>query len=326
MIYNKYHLEILVGGKPLKEYTKLVSETNGKNKSQSYFTDETGTKITNGSHVYAKVQKPGDVYEVKIKTNAANAWNPIIAQIYIDGYTDNSQHIMLSNESKMQNTFSNATGDTKYYFKFRNFTLSEFNQLEKQESKGLGYPGAISAIFYLARFVDNDMPTVPDFMLRSQDDIIDSKKLDTKIPTTFDKSEEKLLPPLNYEKFKNEPIAVLHLNYRPAPWFSDELKKTFNEEDYGEEFNYEYIEYINLIYQEYRTMIYLSIFIFFIKSTYIYRYEIVEEILHLQDWLDQDIITIIKEFYMKFEEYFLKWEKHQEYPTISSFPSSENIY
>ncbi|CAG8586864.1 19991_t:CDS:2, partial [Racocetra fulgida] len=184
------------------------------------------------SHVYAKVQKPGDIYEVKIKTNAANVWNPIIAQIYIDGYTDNSQHVMLSSESKTQNTFSSATGDTKYYFKFRNFTLSEFDQLEKQKSKGLGYPGAVSAAFYLARFVDNDMPTIPDFMLTSQDDTIDSKKLSS-IPASFDKSEEKLLPPLNYEKFKNEPIAVLHLNYRPAPWFSDELEKntkidTFN--------------------------------------------------------------------------------------------------
>ncbi|CAG8749387.1 1145_t:CDS:2, partial [Dentiscutata erythropus] len=298
-------------GKPLKEYTK---ETKGKNRSLSYFTDETGAKITNDSHVYAKVQKPGDVYEVKIKTNAANSWNPIIAQIYIDGYMDNSQHIMLSSESKTQNTFSNATGDTKYYFKFRNFTLSEFDQLERQESRGLGYPGAVSAIFYLARFVDNDMPTVPDFLLRSQDDTIDSKKLNTKIPTSFDKSEEKLLPPLNCEKFKNEPIAILHLNYRPAPWFSDEIEKTFNE-DYSEEFNY---EYLNLIHQGHRIMIYLSIFIFFIKFTYIYRHEIVEEILHLQDWLDQYIITIIKELYVKFEEY-MKWEKY-EYPAISSFP------
>ncbi|CAG8601218.1 3883_t:CDS:2 [Dentiscutata erythropus] len=81
---------------------------------------------------------------------------------------------MLSSESKTQNTFSNATSDTKYYFKFRNF---EFDQLENQEFKGLGYPGA------------------------SQDDTIDSKKLNT---TSFDKSEEKLLPPLNCEKFKNE--------------------------------------------------------------------------------------------------------------------------
>ncbi|CAG8502567.1 8194_t:CDS:2 [Cetraspora pellucida] len=163
---------------------------------------------------------------------------------------------MLSSESKTQNTFSSTTGTRNIIL---NLEISQY-----QNRKGC-YPGTVSAAFYLARFVENDMSTILDFILTSQDVTIDSKKL-SRIPKSSDKSEEKLLSPLNYEKFK---MGIQ-------------------------------LRMLNLIHQEHRK-------------------EIVEEILHLQDWLDQDIILIIKEFYIKLKEYLFKWKNY------SSFSSSAEI-
>jgi hypothetical protein len=148
----------------------------------------------------------------------------MMAETLIDGQFDKTYRGLKSRTVQIQECFLNATRDRKLEFAFSNSiyddSSSTSNNVPNSQSLRGGI-GAISIYFYKGRTVPRQNTAVPSFDIQQIKVKENKKTFGIQCTTAF-------VPQHNrnhvcyYDMIKEsaDPIAVLHLHYRPASWFA----------------------------------------------------------------------------------------------------------
>ncbi|CAB4489553.1 hypothetical protein RhiirA5_502661 [Rhizophagus irregularis] len=237
-----FNLEILVNEQPLPEYNLPINESNLKNTSISYVTDSlTQTKKHSDFTTYVPVITPGERYTVKFEAKQAKPSNIIISRIFIDGQSDQVQHLHQQSGSRTRSFFCNNERTKVYFFKFSYFDkiddLSNNNNFkvpfpiikkssiqQQQKKNTYGKPGSITVCFFKGIIVDQDaLQSKTKFEIKQVKfpETTDIKNIEIGYTTGFDAMHAKIQPATVTKIVNLKPIAVLHLHYRSVDWFTN---------------------------------------------------------------------------------------------------------
>ncbi|RIA85438.1 hypothetical protein C1645_781831 [Glomus cerebriforme] len=209
-----WNLEILVNDRPLREYVipDSVLGVSVSNALKSYVLEGTQKKFCD-SATFVAVPAPGTYYSLKIFPNTTD----ITAKVFVDGTNDGfytrkgSSHVIMKG-------FYNRDASKLYNFVFDKTEWIESNISQRTEFGGFGI---ISVYFYKikksyeSRFNYNSNKTFEKVK------VPESKKcFDVAVTTKFSEGSESYNS-RHWEivKTEDEPLAVLHINYRSADWF-----------------------------------------------------------------------------------------------------------
>ncbi|GES82796.1 glycoside hydrolase family 20 protein [Rhizophagus clarus] len=239
MHLQEYSLEILVNEKPLPEYNIPIDESNSKNTSISYVTDSlTQMKNCSDFTAYVPVITPGERYTVRFEAKQAKPSNIIISRIFIDGQTDQVQHLHQQSGSRTRSFFCNNERTKVYFFKFSYFdkpdgkTNNNFKvpfpvkkkSIQQQKKYTYGKPGSITVCFFKGIIVDqNALNSKTKFEIKQVNipETTDTKNIEINYTTGFDAMHAKIQPATVTKIVSLKPIAVLHLHYRSVDWFAN---------------------------------------------------------------------------------------------------------
>ncbi|CAI2179147.1 12645_t:CDS:2 [Funneliformis geosporum] len=228
MKIKDFELEILVNDIPLKEY-KIPDSDLGLSVNRalkSYAFDK--IKSQNASATFVAVPEPGTSYKIKYSSALATDHEPIKAKVYIDGQTDKCYTNLVTCLSFSKEGFYNQDFTKKYKLIFDKTEWTEMDQSTVIPKKArYGDLGVISVYFYQARFKkrkeNKRLKTSSSERDLKQTKVTENKSnIDITLTTKFDEGEAFKQPELNertLSKMEKEPIAVLHINYRPTYWF-----------------------------------------------------------------------------------------------------------
>ncbi|CAG8554422.1 2905_t:CDS:2 [Funneliformis mosseae] len=222
MKIKDFELEILVNDIPLKEYkisdSDLGSYAFDKIKSQKYIS---------ASSTFVAVPEPGTSYKIRYSSAIATDHEPIKAKVYIDGQTDKCYTHLVTCLSFSKECFYNQDFTKKYKLIFDKTEWTEMDQSTVTPKKAsYGDLGVISVYFYQASFKKRKeskrlRKTCSEDLKQTK--VTENKSnIDITFTTKFDEGEAFNQPELNEKtltKMDKEPIAVLHINYRPTYWF-----------------------------------------------------------------------------------------------------------
>ncbi|CAI2161800.1 17630_t:CDS:2 [Funneliformis geosporum] len=219
MLLNGFTLDVLINNQILKEYSlpKNENSTTGP----SYTLDEV-TQQKNYSVVETYVAVKDLNYSVRFSSTNASIWAPLMAYVFVDGEYDYTYRELSNPSPRTKDSFWNNTLTKKYYFKFRLPPSSEMETLEfPLQRKQFGGLGAISIYFYKGKMIPEKPVFIPNFPI-NQVQVSESKssKLGIKFTTAFEEGEGYFNQQAvaTMEKQSEDPVAVLHLHYRPATW------------------------------------------------------------------------------------------------------------
>ncbi|CAG8679984.1 6051_t:CDS:2 [Funneliformis mosseae] len=219
MLLNGFTLEVLLNGQLLKEHSLKNNEfsTTGP----SYTLDEV-TRQKNYSDLETYVAVKDLNYSVRFSSTNASIWAPLMAYVFVDGEYDYTYRELSSSSPREKDSFWNNTLSKKYYFKFNLPPSSEIDNLEiPLQRKPFGGLGAISIYFYKAKIIPEKPVYIPNFSI-NQVQVPESKsiKLGIKFTTAFEEGEGYFnrQAVATMEKQSEDPVAVLHIHYRPATW------------------------------------------------------------------------------------------------------------
>ncbi|PKY50213.1 hypothetical protein RhiirA4_529678 [Rhizophagus irregularis] len=222
-----YTVELLVNGRPLKEYaipiTDLEPSTTGKSFVYNDFREQ---EFLSFSHfALAPLQSN---YVIKVSSDNASKISPMLAFIYVDGCYDSTSLRLVNDSPVFKNGFKDINRQHKHYFEFNKstFVRKDNVRLPKMQYGGLG---SVSVYFYKARVLashigiiernrslkfgnDQKLPNI-----RYYNDIKVITHYSSGVPFDQPKNLLKTIKPLT--KFGDNPVAVLHLHYRPYEWF-----------------------------------------------------------------------------------------------------------
>ncbi|GBC03547.1 hypothetical protein RclHR1_05190011 [Rhizophagus clarus] len=222
MRLNGFQLEVLVNGQPLEEYTLPMNQSNSTTGS-SHVLDETTMQKTYSDNVTYIAVKPEMRYSIRFSSTRASMWSPLMAYVYVDGEYDYTYREISNSSPREKDCFWNNTLSKKYYFKFEISQLYEIDNPEiPVQRKPFGGLGAISVYFYKARVIPQTPVYIPNFSV-NQVKVAESKSTcGIKFTTAFEEAEGffNRQAVATMEKQGDEPVAVLHLHYRPATWLS----------------------------------------------------------------------------------------------------------
>ncbi|GBC12690.2 glycoside hydrolase family 20 protein [Rhizophagus irregularis DAOM 181602=DAOM 197198] len=208
-----FNLEILVNEQPLPEYNLPINESNLKNTSISYVTDSlTQTKKHSDFTTYVPVITPGERYTVKFEAKQAKPSNIIISRIFIDGQSDQVQHLHQQSGSRTRS----------FFFPFPIIKKSSIQQQQKKNT--YGKPGSITVCFFKGIIVDQDaLQSKTKFEIKQVKfpETTDIKNIEIGYTTGFDAMHAKIQPATVTKIVNLKPIAVLHLHYRSVDWFTN---------------------------------------------------------------------------------------------------------
>ncbi|CAG8476928.1 14112_t:CDS:2 [Acaulospora morrowiae] len=223
MRLEEFSIEILVNGQPLDEYSLPIENSSSVTTGRSYVISNEYTKEKKYSNhtTYVAVHEPGSRFVVRYSSNRSSLWNPMMAYVYVDGEYDYTYREILSSSFREKDCFWNNSLDKKYYFKFAVTEMSDTSSLNQlTEQKSCGGLGAISIYFYKARIIPQKNVVIPPFSV-NQAQVSESKtNVDIKMTTAFEEEGGYVnrQPISTMEKQSDDPIAVLHLHYRPVDW------------------------------------------------------------------------------------------------------------
>jgi hypothetical protein len=167
------------------------------------------------------IAEPGKKFKLRFFSTKASSKNPIMAETLIDGQFDKTYRGLKSRTTQLQDCFLNATRDKKLEFVFSNSIYDDSSSALNNTLNSRGGIGAISIYFYKGRSVIRQNVNIPSFDIQ-QVKVKESKKT-FGIQCTTDFVPRNVRNHTCYYdmvKESNDPIAVLHLHYRPASWFA----------------------------------------------------------------------------------------------------------
>ncbi|CAB4489552.1 hypothetical protein RhiirA1_426792 [Rhizophagus irregularis] len=222
MRLDGFQLEVLVNGQPLEEYNLPINESNPTTDS-SYVLDESTRQKTYSDDVTYIAVKPEMKYSIRFSSSRASMWSPLMAYVYVDGEYDYTYREVSNSSPREKDCFWNNTLSKKYFFKFEISQLYEIDNPEiPLQRKPYGGLGAISVYFYKARVIPQTPVYIPNFSV-NQVKVAEAKSTcGIKFTTAFEEAEgfSNRQAVATMERQGDEPVAVLHLHYRPATWLS----------------------------------------------------------------------------------------------------------
>ncbi|GBC10721.1 hypothetical protein RclHR1_09850010 [Rhizophagus clarus] len=221
MILNGFSFEVLVDEMPLVEYAMSDSVANiTTGKSYALQGNIHQQPIFSDLNNYI-IAEPGKKFKLKFFSTKASSKTPMMAETLIDGQFDKTYRGLKSRTVQFQDSFFNATRDKKLEFIFSNSIYDESSSTPNNTFNSRGGIGAISIYFYKGRSVIRQNVNIPSFDIQ-QAKVKESKKT-FGIQCTTDFVPRNVRNHICYYdmvKESNDPIAVLHLHYRPASWFA----------------------------------------------------------------------------------------------------------
>ncbi|POG79221.1 hypothetical protein GLOIN_2v1528813 [Rhizophagus irregularis DAOM 181602=DAOM 197198] len=187
MRLDGFQLEVLVNGQPLEEYNLPINESNPTTDS-SYVLDESTRQKTYSDDVTYIAVKPEMKYSIRFSSSRASMWSPLMAYVYVDGEYDYTYREVSNSSPREKDCFWNNT---------------------------LIY-------FYKARVIPQTPVYIPNFSV-NQVKVAEAKSTcGIKFTTAFEEAEgfSNRQAVATMERQGDEPVAVLHLHYRPATWLS----------------------------------------------------------------------------------------------------------
>ncbi|CAI2162462.1 10794_t:CDS:2 [Funneliformis geosporum] len=229
MLLGDFILEIYANKVPLLEYyipdSNLGLSISSVLKSYAYNELEERKEYCEQTSFVA-VPEPGTSYEIRFAALNANRFNLIAAKIYVDGKNDGKHYYTWNGSTYIVSGFYNSDSSRKHNFIFdaTSWVEEDFSSSEYMEHGGLG---AISIYFYKGRHekIEEPIGRPLTWMYELEQTKVPEGKtcMDIAYTTKFDKGKKVLSSQKN--KSTNtvviedgEPLAVLHLNYRPLDW------------------------------------------------------------------------------------------------------------
>jgi hypothetical protein len=155
--------------------------------------------------------------------------SPLKAKVFVDGQNDGGYTHLITCSPYIKEVFYNQDCSKRYKFVFDKTEWTDMD--ESNVNSKYGELGVISVCFYRAKFVRRIGPVGSDCKkLNLGHDLKQVKVFETKdniditFTTKFAEEEVFKKPKLSesettLERIDKEPIAVLHINYRPVDWF-----------------------------------------------------------------------------------------------------------
>ncbi|GET03795.1 glycoside hydrolase family 20 protein [Rhizophagus clarus] len=189
MKIDRWTLEILVNGRPLKEYEipDPVLGISASSSLKSYVVEGRRKKFCN-SAMFVAVPALGTSYNIKISPSTTS---DIAARVFVDGLSD-------------------GFFTRKYWVETTHVQTSKFG----------GY-GAISVYYYKIQHIYESPLEYNSERMFEEVKIPETKKsFDVALTTKFSSGiESHFSGPWEVVITENDPIAVLHINYRSIDWF-----------------------------------------------------------------------------------------------------------
>ncbi|RIA95845.1 hypothetical protein C1645_756493 [Glomus cerebriforme] len=222
MKYKNYKLNILVNDKPLREY-KIPDSDLGfsiNTAQKSYVLDKKKRKIISPLTTFVAVPKPGTPYKIQYSTADGG---PYKAKVFVDGQNDKGYTHFITDMPFIKEGFCNKDCSMRHQLVFDKTEWTDYTDESNVKYGGLGI---ISVYFYKAKFVKrigSDYRRLKLGRDLKQVKVSETKSnIDITLTTKFDGGEVIKKPKPSEDtltRTDKEPIAVLHINYRPVDWF-----------------------------------------------------------------------------------------------------------
>ncbi|GBB91488.1 hypothetical protein RclHR1_18800003 [Rhizophagus clarus] len=215
MKIDRWTLEILVNGRPLKEYEipDPVLGISASSSLKSYVVEGRRKKFCN-SAMFVAVPALGTSYNIKISPSTTS---DIAARVFVDGLSDGF-FTRKCNAAYTIKGFYNRNATMMHEFYFDKTDWVETTHV--QTSKFGGY-GAISVYYYKIQHIYESPLEYNSERMFEEVKIPETKKsFDVALTTKFSSGiESHFSGPWEVVITENDPIAVLHINYRSIDWF-----------------------------------------------------------------------------------------------------------
>ncbi|KAG9306298.1 hypothetical protein G9A89_018181 [Geosiphon pyriformis] len=229
MYLDGYTLEVLVNNRPLQEYHEPVG-TNPTTTGTSYaLVGPSLIKHECPEDIYVAVPEVGARFSVRFSTRMASCSTPIMGEIFLDGKNDyTNTNISDPIIPAIRDGFWNESRDKMAYFKFSRSMWSNpkphnnASNKNKDPKENRGGLGAVSLYFYRGKY---QIQSVVSKKFSLEQTAVPEHKSNKgiEISISFDPEPAEAPPNLKNKvatmaRMENEPIAVLHIHYRPIPW------------------------------------------------------------------------------------------------------------
>ncbi|CAI2179696.1 19785_t:CDS:2 [Funneliformis geosporum] len=203
MHLQEFNLEVLLNDQPLPEYNLPIDVSDLNKKYVSYVIDPlTQTKKYSDFTTYFPVITAGEGYKIKIEAKQANPTNVIISRLYIDGRLDPTQLLHQRSSSRTRSLPIN----------FLKSDSSIPKRPKVQNKYQYGKHGSITICFFKGIIVDENS-------LQHQSGLAENEDVD--YTTEFDIMNANFQPKTVIKIVNLNPIAELHLHYRPEDWLTN---------------------------------------------------------------------------------------------------------
>ncbi|RGB38642.1 hypothetical protein C1646_812489 [Rhizophagus diaphanus] len=199
MRIGRWTLEVLVNEIPLREYviSDSVLGASASNVLKSYVFEGNRKKFCD-SATFIAVPGPGTYYSIVVSPSTSE----IAPKIYVDGRNDDSYVKSSDSSFSIVKGFHNRNRTIRYDFIFDKTEWIETDIPQRTKYGGLGI---ISVYFYKVKERSKDSET--------------KKYFDVALTTKFSEGIERYGDCSSYKIVRDdEPLAVLHINYRLADW------------------------------------------------------------------------------------------------------------
>ncbi|RIA96756.1 hypothetical protein C1645_733014 [Glomus cerebriforme] len=214
MKIERWNLEILVNEQPLREYVipDSILGDSASNVLKSYVIEGTRKKFCD-SATFVAVPAPGTYYSIKISPSSSE----IAAKVYVDGIDDGSLARSNLSSCTIMKGFRNRNSNTIHYFIFDKTEWVDTNISQRTEFGGFG---AVSVYFYKIRSMRTSYSHNSNKEFEKVKVPENKKCFDVALTTKFSEG-AKYYASNRREKVEtdDEPLAVLHINYRSTDWF-----------------------------------------------------------------------------------------------------------
>ncbi|CAB4380240.1 unnamed protein product [Rhizophagus irregularis] len=214
-ISNRWTLEILVNKRPLKEYEipDSVLGISASSALKSYVVEGRRKKFCN-SATFVAVPSLGTYYNIKISPGTTHE---IAARVFVDGSSDGF-FTNKCNSSFIMKGFYNRNATMMYNFFFEKTNWIETDNVQNAEFGGYG---AISVYFYKIKHIYETSLQYNSDKTFEEVKVPEAKKsFDVALTTKFSNGiESHCSGPWEMIITENDPLAVLHINYRSVDWF-----------------------------------------------------------------------------------------------------------
>lgn len=166
------------------------------------------------SATFVAVPSPGTYYNIKISPGTTHE---IAARVFVDGLSDGF-FTNKCNSSLIMKGFYNRNATMMYKFFFEKTNWIETDNVQNAEFGGYG---AISVYFYkIKRISESTLEYNSDKMFEEVKVPEAKKSFDVALTTKFSNGiESHCSGPWEMIITENDPLAVLHINYRSVDWF-----------------------------------------------------------------------------------------------------------